>query len=112
MIWYKYQNKIEKYYDHDLEQQLSFYKKSPWSRIAIAFFQKKSYQNGIPEFLGSARKCRTLDSVHWTVDAGLGGCTLDAALWALDLGTGLWTMDAALWTLSSGHWTMLLTASE
>ena len=42
---------------------------------------------GIPEFLDSERKCWTLDS-------------------------GRWIVDATLWTLGSEHWTLSLTVSE
>ena len=78
--------------------------------------------NGMPELLNSGRKCSTLDSGRWTLNAGLqtqdSGCwTLDAGLWTLDAGlwtldAGLWTLDATLWTLLSGHWTLSLTVSE
>ena len=50
---------------------------------------------GIPEFLDSGRKSRTLDSGRWTLDAGL---------WTLD--SGIWTVNSGRWTLDSGHWTL------
>ena len=54
---------------------------------------------GIPEFLGSACKC-------WTLDSGC--CTLDSE--RCTLYTGLSTLDVA--TLHFGLWTLLLTALE
>ena len=50
-----------------------------------------------------------LDSVRWTLEAGL--WTLDAGLWMLDSGLGMldsgrWTLYAGLWTLDSGCWTL------
>ena len=53
-----------------------------------------AWLKGIPEFLGSGRKCWTLDSGLWT------------------LGPGRWTLDATLWTLSSEHCTLSLTVWE
>ena len=48
---------------------------------------------GIPEFLGSACKCWTLDSGCWTLVAGL---------WTLY--TGLWTLYLVHWTLDAERW--------
>ena len=45
---------------------------------------------GILEFLDFGRKSWTLDSEHWTLDAGL--WTLDSERSTLDV--GLWTLDA------------------
>ena len=69
---------------------------------------KNSFENtfppdkkGILEFLGSGRKCLTLDARLWTLDPGR---------WTLD--PGLSTLDATLWTQGSGRWTLLLTVLE
>ena len=32
-VWWRYKNKIEKYYNHDEEQQLNFYKKSTYQNL-------------------------------------------------------------------------------
>ena len=106
------------------------------SNFATCFFalhfrhwNLEPYSIGIPELLGSERKCWTLDSGRWILDAG--PWTLDAGLWTLDfvrwtldarlwtLNIGLWTLDAGLWRqdatlnkLGTEHWTLLLTGSE
>ena len=40
-IWYRYKNKIEKHYHYNVEQQLSFYKKSTYQKIEAK--QKERY---------------------------------------------------------------------
>ena len=70
----------------------------------------------MPEFLGSGRKCWTLDSGHWTLDAGLwmldsGRLTLNAGSWTLD--SGRWILDTGFWAPNGRLWTYrLLTAKS
>ena len=59
----------------------------------IHFIYHSPSRSYLPEFLGSARKCWTLDSGRWTLVAGF---------WTLD--TGLWTLDLVRWTLDAGRW--------
>ena len=63
---------------------------------------------GIPESLDSRRKCWTLGSGRWTLEADHGRWTMDAGLWKLGSGhqtmdTGRYTLDAGVWTLDTGH---------
>ena len=81
---------------------LIFQKSHLYQCFHILYLKQKISQahfSGIPEFLDSGRKCRTLESTRWTVDTR--HWTLDSGCWRLD--SGLWPMAAGLWTLDAGR---------
>lgn len=53
-------------------------KSVPNTLVEEVFIKNKAFQEGIPEFLDSVRKCWTLESGHWALDFGY--WTLDAEL--------------------------------